>query len=53
MHRDIKLENILLNVDDRGNILELRLGDFGYACEAKQLDSTNEFYGTIPFMAPE
>ena len=29
MHRDLKPENILVNVDDEGNITDLRLADFG------------------------
>jgi len=29
MHRDLKPENILVNVDEDGNIYDLRLADFG------------------------
>ena len=33
MHRDIKPDNILLNIDDKGKILSVKLCDFGLSCE--------------------
>ena len=32
MHRDIKMENILVNVDEAGEVTEVKLADFGFAC---------------------
>ena len=31
IHRDIKLENILLDVDSSGNITHVKIADFGMA----------------------
>ena len=33
IHMDVKPENILLNVDEKGNIVDLRLADFGLAAQ--------------------
>jgi len=48
-HRDIKDENILLNV----NTLEAKLIDFGCAIEASTDDTFLSFSGTPEFAAPE
>ena len=48
-HRDIKDENILLNV----NTLEAKLIDFGCAIEATTDDTFLSFSGTPEFAAPE
>ena len=53
MHRDIKIENILVNQDQQGQVIDIKLADFGYACNSEELSSEEGFYGTIPFMAPE
>lgn len=47
VHRDIKLQNILLR--DHNN---LKLIDFGFACEVKEEELTM-FCGTPSYMAPE
>ena len=54
IHRDIKLDNILLSVDTKGKIFDVKLGDFGKAIRF----SSNEYEmhgmcGTIGYMAPE
>jgi serine/threonine protein kinase len=52
VHRDLKLENILLVSQDRGN-LEIKIADFGFA---KKLDDVETEYlqcGTPLYMAPE
>ena len=33
MHRDLKLENILVNVGKDHGIMSLRIADFGLACD--------------------
>ena len=47
VHRDLKLENILL--DDQ---LNLKLADFGFACY-KNIDALKSYRGTMTYMAPE
>ena len=53
MHRDIKLENVLVRVDQDATVTEVRLADFGFACASETLSSTENFCGSIPYMAPE
>ncbi|KAM9318725.1 ribosomal protein S6 kinase-related protein-like [Pholidichthys leucotaenia] len=48
MHRDIKMENVLLS--DRGH---LRLSDFGFSCRLKRGGRAFTICGTIQYMAPE
>ncbi|KAH8421240.1 hypothetical protein KR009_006605 [Drosophila setifemur] len=51
VHRDIKPENLLVELDEHGSILELKLADFGLACEV-----TEPLYavcGTPTYVAPE
>ena len=47
VHRDIKLENIL--IDDKMN---LKLADFGFATN-KDIENLDLFRGTQSYMAPE
>ena len=53
MHRDIKMENILVNVDQCGQVTDLKLADFGFACISQVLASQDHSCGTLSFMAPE
>lgn len=53
MHRDIKMENILVNVDQNGQVTDLKLADFGFACKDQVLTSQDHFCGSLPYMSPE
>ena len=55
MHRDIKLDNILLSVLPDGSFSDIKLCDFGQACQIEEgLKISNEdIFGTIGYRAPE
>lgn len=48
-HRDIKLENILINKDDDIKIIDLGIADF----VDQKHKNLSGFLGTKPYMAPE
>lgn len=52
VHRDIKLENFLVDCDDTGNIL-VKLSDFGLACKYEQDKPPTTKCGSILSVAPE
>jgi maternal embryonic leucine zipper kinase len=47
-HRDLKLENILLDYKK-----DIKIIDFGYSVEWEPEDELTVFWGTTPYMAPE
>jgi serine/threonine protein kinase len=47
VHRDLKLENILINEN-----LDLKVADFGFATY-KQVEALRSYRGTMTYMAPE
>lgn len=48
IHRDIKMENILIDED-----LNLKLGDFGWSVHSPNNNVRNTFCGTYAYLAPE
>jgi serine/threonine protein kinase len=48
MHRDIKPENILLSVGENGEILDLKIADFGMVCTIGSQGVEDE-YGTVGY----
>ena len=52
VHRDLKLNNILLNYSPKGDI-EIKISDFGVAKELTTNLSDIDIVGTRPYMAPE
>ena len=51
LHRDLKLENIL--IDERDSKLKIKLIDFGLSKVVLENKNTNECYGTFLYSAPE
>jgi len=52
VHRDLKLENFLLDSND-GNNCEIKLTDFGYSRHLDELVRLRDSVGTIFYAAPE
>ena len=50
-HRDIKLENVLVDTSD----MTLKVADFGYASQQKpgSSEELRSYRGTFTYMAPE
>ena len=53
MHRDIKMENILVSVDAEGLIYDVKLADFGKAIMFEKQHNLEGMCGTVGYMAPE
>lgn len=51
VHRDIKPENLLVELDEAGHITQLKLADFGLACEV--VEPLTAVCGTPTYVAPE
>ena len=51
IHRDLKPENIFLV--ESGNEITIKIGDFGSACIVKDCITTNGFFGSSYYIAPE
>ncbi|XP_017857850.1 PREDICTED: serine/threonine-protein kinase GA29083 [Drosophila arizonae] len=51
VHRDIKPENLLVELDEYGNVVQLKLADFGLACEVTE--PLFAVCGTPTYVAPE
>ena len=52
IHRDLKLENIVMDVSDNGEFTA-KLIDFGLSKVVTPLSRTNESYGTLIYCSPE
>ncbi|XP_037897903.1 serine/threonine-protein kinase GA29083 isoform X1 [Glossina fuscipes] len=51
VHRDIKPENLLVELNEGGDVIELKLADFGLACEVTE--PLHAVCGTPTYVAPE
>lgn len=51
VHRDIKPENLLVELDEVGHVTQLKLADFGLACEVTE--PLTAVCGTPTYVAPE
>ena len=57
MHRDVKMENFLVNVNEKDDLV-IKLSDFGFACKFEKTgahhETNTEFkFGSMYGMAPE
>ncbi|CAI2188928.1 9118_t:CDS:2 [Funneliformis geosporum] len=52
IHRNLHSGNILMEPDLK-NLIQGRIGDFGLSQSVDNVQSDNEIYGMIPYMAPE
>lgn len=53
MHRDLKLENILIQRTDDGSTFDIKLTDFGYSTFTQHDEKPILFLGSAPYMSPE
>ena len=52
-HRDVKLENILMDWDEQQKELIPKLTDFSYSVQERTDNLHKTFCGTLPYMSPE
>ena len=53
LHRDVKPENFLVNVDKSNHLIDLKLTDFGQCCYMDKELIRRDKFGTLGFVAPE
>lgn len=53
IHRDLKLENILLNSNNTNDEYDIRIADFGLAQQLKENEMLRHKCGTPTYIAPE
>lgn len=53
VHRDIKPDNIQLQLDKKGNVVSVNLFDLGYAKRSGLSTSGGHSPGTVPYASPE
>ena len=53
VHRDVKLENFFLDIQEGDKQITVKLGDFGIAKRGNEAKTIREFAGTFLYMAPE
>lgn len=53
VHFDLKLDNILINLDTQDNITDLRISDFGLSRSLNKFNTNTDCDGTLNYMAPE
>jgi serine/threonine protein kinase len=53
LHRDLKSDNILVDIDEQGKINKIKLTDFGVCKFIRKLADDNTRVGTELFLAPE
>ena len=53
MHRDVKPENVLVRLDERHQLVEVKISDFGQGCKINKNTICSYKFGTKGYMAPE
>jgi len=53
VHFDLKLDNILVNIDQDGKVIDLCISDLGLAKSQGKFQTNIDFDGTLLYMAPE